>query len=324
MHYLDDVANEVAEAIEATQTITIVTHLNPDADTLGTGLGIYNLLKRYTQKRVEIVNASGALPHYLDFLPSYEKIKPKPSFEEGLVIGCDCGSIDRFGLDLSGREIINIDHHESNTGYGSVNVVMAKYASASQVAYRLFAKLYAITPEAATCFYTALLADTRYFTTASVNHEVFQVAAELVALGAEPDVIATHFTQRRSLASLRILERALSSLTLYQEGRIAFLYVGEDDIAATGATMPDMDGIADYGRSLAVVDIAVFMIETSPGEIRVSLRSKGIDLTKVASHFGGGGHKVASGFTLSGMNKEKIIEEIIEEISKQGLLDGKA
>jgi phosphoesterase RecJ-like protein len=256
-------------------------------------------------------------------MPNYGKIKQKMDFEEGVVIACDGGSIDRFGVDLSNRKIINIDHHHSNTMFGTINVVYPQYASASQVAYQLFKEIWPVDQESATCFYAALLSDTRYFTTSVVNHDVFTVAAEMVGLGVNPSEIARHFTQRRSLASLRILERALHSLSLYAEGRVAVLAITPEDIKATGATMPDMDGIVDYARSLAIVEIAVLVIGQEDGNVRVSLRSKGKDISVLAALFGGGGHKVAAGFTLKQIPLQEIIDTILEKITLLGLLDVK-
>ena len=319
---LQELAKDAATLIDTAPSITIVTHLNPDADTLGTGLGIYALLKSHTKKPVEIVNASDDLPRYLDFLPNFSKIKKKIEYENSLVIGVDCGSIERFGVVLEGHPIINIDHHYSNTHFGTLNAVLPDFASASQVAFRLFESLYTITSQSAVCFYTALLSDTRYFTTSSVNAEVFETASELVALGADPAQIAANFTQRRPLASLRILERALHSLSLYLEGRVAVMEVTPEDIEATGASMPDMDGIVDYGKSLATVKVAVLLIGLKDGTVRVSLRSKGADVSKVAAHFGGGGHKVASGFTLGGRQMQEIVDTILEQITQLGLIDG--
>ena len=312
---------EVKEQLGKAKNITILTHLNPDADTIGTGLGIYTLLKQDKTKRVEIVNASNMLPQHLDFLPFFEKIKHKMDFEESLIIACDCGSMDRLGFDLENREILNIDHHESNENYGTVNIVIPQYASASQVAYRLFQKLYTIDAASAACFYTALLSDTRYFTTSSVNNEVFEVAKELVDLGADPANVAFHFTQRRSLSSVRILERALGHLSLSNGGRIATLFVTQDDILATGARMPDMEGIVDYARSLATVEIGLFAMELTDG-IRISLRSKSVDVSKVSLAFGGGGHKVAAGFILKQTTLHESMDTISKKIIELGLLDG--
>ena len=312
--------SEVKEQLERFTTITILTHLNPDADTIGTGLGIFNLLIKDRTKRVEIVNASNMLPNYLDFLPSFEKIKHTIDFEESLVITCDCGSVNRLGFDLEGREILNIDHHESNEQYGAVNVVIPEYASASQVAYELFKALYPIGVESATCFYAALLSDTRYFTTSSVDQKVFEVAKELVDIGVKPAKVACHFTQRRSLSSLRILEKALSHLALCCEGKVATLMVTQDDIIATGARMPDMEGIVDYARSLATVEVGMFAIELK-NSIRISLRSKTADVSRVAAAFGGGGHKVAAGFIVKQSNLQETIDTILKKIEELGILN---
>jgi len=313
---------EVREQLAKARNITILTHLNPDADTIGTGLGIYNLLKQDKTKRVEIANASNMLPQYLDFLPSFKKIKHKIDFEDSLIIACDSGSINRLGFDLENRKILNIDHHNSNEYYGTVNVVVDEYASASQVAYRLFQKLYTIDAGTATCFYAALLSDTRYFTTNSVNDEVFKVAKELVDLGVDPASVACNFTQRRALSSMRILERALGNLTLSSEGKIAILFVTQDDILATGASMPDMEGIVDYARSLVTVEIGLFAVELE-NSIRISLRSKSVNVSKVSLAFGGGGHKVAAGFTLKQTTLHETIDTILEKITELGLLNGK-
>jgi phosphoesterase RecJ-like protein len=289
---------------------------------LGTALGLYALLSAEKKFKVEVVNASTALPLYLDFLPNFKKIKHQMEYADSLILSCDCGSVDRLGFDLNGRDIINIDHHQSNTHYGTVNVVIPEYASASQVAFALFKRLYPVTADAATCFYTALLSDTRFFTTASVNEEVFSVAQELLQAGVLPDEIARHFTQRRPLSSLRILERALGSLSLYHDARIATLMVTSEDMEATGATVPDMEGIVDYARSLATVEIALFAMELKEG-IRISLRSKKVDVSKVAMAFGGGGHKVAAGFTLAQSGLQESIDTILEKIEELGLLNEK-
>jgi phosphoesterase RecJ-like protein len=243
-------------------------------------------------------------------------------YEESLVISCDCGSIDRLGFDLKGRDIINIDHHQSNTGYGSINIVMPDHASASQVAFELFKELYPVNADAATCFYTALLSDTRYFTTSSVNEEVFHIARLLLEAGAMPNEIAYNFTQRRPLSSFRILEKALASLSLTCNAKVGTLMVTKEEIVAAGATVPDLEGIVDYAVSLVTVEVALFAMELDDG-IRISLRSKKADVSKVAIAFGGGGHRVAAGFTLVQCGLQESIDTILSKIEELGLIDGK-
>ncbi len=315
--------DEVKNKIESANSITILSHLNPDADTLGTALGIYALLSKDKSKKVEVVNASTPLPLHLNFLPNFKKIKHHMDYADSLILSCDCGSIDRLGFDLEGRDIINIDHHQSNTRYGSINVVVADYASASQVAFDLFKELYPVEANAATCFYTALLSDTRYFTTTSVNEEVFNVAKSLVEAGAVPAEIAYNFTQRRPLSSLRILEKALASLSLYNEAKVATLMVTKEDMETTGARVPDLEGIVDYARSLVTVEVAIFAMELDDG-IRISLRSKKVDVSKVAMAFGGGGHKVAAGFSFHNeglqCGLQESIDTILAKIEELGLI----
>jgi len=316
---------EVKEKMDRYESITILSHLNPDADALGTALGIYALCIEH-KKKIEVVNASTTLPYHLDFLPYFKKIKHHMDYDKSLIISCDCGSIDRLGFDLENRDIINIDHHESNTNYGSINIILPKYASSSQVAFELFSHIYPMNANAATCFYTALLSDTRYFTTSSVNEEVFSVAKKLVSLGAKPNEISRHFTQRRPLSSLRILEKSLKSLVLTHDAKIATLMVSKEDIDASGATIPDMEGIADYAKSLATVEIALFAMELDSG-IRISLRSKNVDISPVAMAFGGGGHKMAAGFTLQSAESKDGLQESVDKVLKKiielGLLNEK-
>ncbi len=314
--------DEVWKQIDNADNITILSHLNPDADALGTALGIYALLSKDKSKKVEVVNASTTLPLHLDFLPNFKKLKHQMDYKNSLIISCDCGSVDRLGFDLRGRDILNIDHHQSNTQYGSINIVLPKYASSSQVAFTLFEKSYDIDADTATCFYAALLSDTRYFTSSSVNEEVFSVAKSLIEAGAKPEEIAKNFTQRRPLRSLRILEKALGSLSLYNDAQIATLCVSKEDIKATGALMPDMEGIVDYAKSLLTVKVALFAMELDDG-IRISLRSKGADVSQVALSFGGGGHKVAAGFTLKKCELQTSIDTILKKIIDLGLIDDK-
>ena len=142
-----------------------------------------------------------------------------------MIISCDCGSIDRLGFDIEGRDIINIDHHNSNTLYGNINIIESSYASASQVAFGLFKEIYSINLDSAVCFYSALLSDSRYFTSTYMTKEVFEVAKELVEIGVQPNEVASNFTQRQSLASVRILQRVLGSLSLYKSAKVSILYV---------------------------------------------------------------------------------------------------
>jgi phosphoesterase RecJ-like protein len=309
------------ELIDRYEYITIITHINPDSDTIGTALGIYSLIKQNTNKRVEIVNVSQELPRYLDFLRYYDKFKKKVEFASSLIISCDCASVDRLGVDISNKEILNIDHHKSNSNYGSVNIVVPQYASASMVAFELFGHIYPIDKDSATAFYTALLSDSQFFTTSSTDKKAFEYAAKLVELGASHKDVVYNLKMRKSLASMRILHRALGSLELREDAKVAVMIITQDDIKATGACMPDMDLIVDYGRDIACVEISILAIELQ-NYTKVSLRSKSVDISIIAKAFGGGGHINASAFEIEKSSAKDIIDKIINKINKIGLING--
>ena len=304
---------EAIETIHGANTVTILSHLNPDADTLGTALGIYALLKQDKSKRIEVVNASTELPLYLDFLPYYSKIKHCIEYENSLIITCDCGSLDRLGFSLEKRKIINIDHHKSNTCYGTYDIINTQAASASQVAFTFFREYYTIDKDVATCFYAALLSDTQFFSTSTVSEETFNIAKLLIEQGVNPSEVAHNFKQRKPLSAVRILEKALGTLTLHNDASIATIVISQSNIKATGATIPDMEGVVEYAKSLVTVEIAICAMELSNG-IRISLRSKHVDVSTIALVFGGGGHKLAAGFSLNQYGLQESIDIILKKI----------
>jgi phosphoesterase RecJ-like protein len=313
------VIESVTQLLNKHEKITILTHLNPDADTIGTALGVYSIVKNMG-KQVEIVNRGKKLPRQLDFLPFFSKIKTQIDYRDSLIISCDVGSIDRLGFDVDGREILNIDHHKSNTNFGLINIVDDKAISASQVAYELFKNDYKITKEIATCFYTALVSDTQYFSTNTMRQEIFDIASELIKLGVKIDEVMNNIKQRKSLASIRILSSSLNTLLLEQDASLAIMVATKEKMLEAGSDIIDTVGVVDYAISLVTVEIAIFIIELETS-IRVSIRSKSVDISKLALLFGGGGHTNAAGFEMENIEIEVLLEMIRKEIKNIGILD---
>ena len=303
------------EAIASAETITILSHVRPDADAIGTALGIYHWL-RAGGKRVEVVNASEDLPRSLDFLPGFSRIKHRIDFAKSLIVACDSGSIDRLGFDLDGRTIVNIDHHPTNTHYGTLNCVDADAVASAQVAYGILEPIRSISPQTASAFYAALVSDTRNFTTLNMHAGIFDLAKELVDRGAAIAETSRQMLLRRSLASLRILGEAIASLELTLEGRVAVMVVRRQDRHKWGARGSDLEGIADYARSLVTVQVAALLVEQRKG-VKVSLRSKGANVAQIAQHFGGGGHTVAAGYEAPDRTIESARLELIQYIQNK-------
>jgi phosphoesterase RecJ-like protein len=299
-------------------TVTILSHVNPDPDAIGTSLGIY-LWLREQGIRVEVVNQTADIPSNLDFLPAFSKIKTRIEFDDSLIIACDSGSIDRLGFDLEGRTIVNIDHHPTNTLFGTLNIVNTDAVASAEVAYHLLTPLRLLSPQSATAFYVALVSDTRNFTTSNMCRSVLDLASALVDLGVDIPQVTSQILHRRSLASLRILGSAIDSLELVRDARVAIMTVRREERLKWGAKGSDLDGIVDYARSLATVQIAVMLVERKE-DIKVSVRSKGADVSRIAQIFGGGGHRVAAGFEVRGMESAALKAAILETIDQERIL----
>ena len=308
---------EVLQKIEQAHHIALLTHIDPDADTLGSALGMFFALKSIN-KRATVVS-SGKLPYNLKFLPGVGKIKKELPDRADLWISFDCGSFDRLGVEQKGAFLINIDHHASNTLYGDINIVKPSSASTSQVVYEVLKALdLPIPKQSAICFYTALVDDTGFFKYNSVNSEVFLVAKELCDLGAVPEEIAVELTMREPLAKLRLIELMLQSLQLHLLAKVAIVYLTQEMLAKSGATKEMGESALDMARSLATVEVAVMLRQEEDARIKVSLRSKSkVDVGKIAVMFGGGGHKRAAGFTVTLQDFSKVEEQILKVLSKE-------
>lgn len=301
--------------------VSVLTHRNPDADTIGTALGIYSMLKS-VGKQVEVCTAHGKGAKYLDFLPHFAKIKHQIDFDDSLIISCDSGSINLLEFDLTSREIVNIDHHKSNTNYGTLNIVDSRCASASQTAYNFLKNDFEITKDIATCFYVALLTDTQNFVTLNVDKHVFDMASELIYLGVSLEEVNRNLIQRKSLSSFRLLSATLDSLELHENTQIATMVVNRDMMEKSGATMSDTIGLIDYAINLVTVKIAILVIEFEK-VLKVSFRSSQSDVSTLATVFGGGGHMLAAGFSSEKIEIELLLNKIIIEIKERGLIDEK-
>jgi phosphoesterase RecJ-like protein len=307
------------ECLEKYKRVSVLAHKRADGDTIGTALGLYTLLKD-VGKQVEVCCVDEMLPKNLDFLPHFARIKRQIDFDDSLIIACDASTVELFGFDLSSREIVNIDHHETNTNFGTLNIVNKLSASTSQVAYQLLKEAFEINKEIATCFYVALLTDTQSFKTLNMTQEVFLVAAELLSYSIDLERINRNLYQRKSLSSLRVLNGALDTLELYDDAQISSMVVSEQLVEKSGAKRVDLDGIVDYGIHLSTVKISIIVIQYRD-KLKVSLRSKESDVSALAIFFGGGGHKLEAGFISEKMEVKQLIYKILNEIRKKGLID---
>ena len=303
------------ELIEKSRYILIITHVNPDPDSIGSALALSNLFYENKIKH-KVFNVSADLPQNLDFIPRFEKITDQlPAFFD-LAISLDCGTYKRLGFELDPSiPLINFDHHKSNNNFGAVNIVDPMKSSTAELVFEFFKHngLY-ITKNSATALYVGIYDDTLAFSLGRCDETTFEKINFLVECGASPSEIANKLLRRDSLAKYRIIPKVLDSLELYKEGEVASIIAKEEWFKQTGAHNRDCEDALDMIMSIAVVRIA-FFVRIVNGESRVSLRSKGkIDVSKIAAEFGGGGHFNASGCTIETLDVEKAKEIVLKEI----------
>ncbi len=303
------------ELIEKSRYILIITHVNPDPDSIGSALALSNLFHENKIKH-KVFNVSSDLPQSLDFIPRFEKITDQlPAFFD-LAISVDCGTYKRLGFELdSSIPLINFDHHKSNNSFGVVNIVDPQKSSTAELVFEFFKHngLY-ITKDSATALYVGIYDDTLAFSLGRCDETTFEKINFLVECGASPSEIANKLLRRDSLAKYRIIPKVLDSLELYKEGEIASIIAMEEWFKQTGAHNRDCEDALDMVMSIAVVKVAIF-VRISNGVARVSFRSKGqIDVSKIAGIFDGGGHFNASGCTIEILDVEKVKEIVLKEI----------
>src|SRR5438445_1042127 len=221
------------------------------------------------------------------------------NYDAAIILECD--SIQRTRLQgLEQQFLINIDHHLSGRQFANINWIDPKAVATAEMVYRLAREAgVTISPEIATCLYTAVLTDTGAFMFEGTNEHTFELARELVLAGADPAHCARPIYFGHSTAKMRLLGSALS--VLQREGPLAWIWVTQEQMERASAKEEDCEGLVNYALSIGDAEVAVFFRELSGGRFRVSLRSKGgLDVAQIAEEFGGGGHTCASGCSVDG------------------------
>jgi phosphoesterase RecJ-like protein len=290
----------VLQEIRSRQRFVVTSHARPDGDGIGSALACAQIL-RLMGKDADVVMHDG-VPRIYQNLPFAERVvKTDTVPANDAVILLECDSTRRTLLEgLDECFLINIDHHVSGRNFANVNWIDSSVMATAELVYRL-ARLACVPVERdiATCLYTALMTDTGSFMFEGTNEHTFTVARELVLAGAEPALCARHIYFGHSTAKMRLLGAALSNL--HREGPVAWISVTQQEMQRFDAREEDCEGLVNYALSIADVQVAIFFRELPDARFRVSLRSKGeVNVSTVAEHFGGGGHKCASGCSMDG------------------------
>ncbi len=296
------------------EEIILLVHEKPDGDCLGSALALgLHLKEAGFRPRLFLPEP---IPVTYAFLPGQELIeiyRNKQVPQGRPIIAVDCADPGRIVYILpEDTPIINIDHHCSNTSFGDFSIVDPGAAATGEMIFTLLKESPLITsPQAATCLYVAILADTGSFCYSNTTAATLHIAAELLELGADIESIRDNFFDKRPLVELLNIKLALTNLQFAGNKRIAWSALSYQELAEHDLLHTDTDSVINLMRSVEGVEAAIIFRELVPGKIKVSFRSqKQINVNLLAGEFGGGGHARAAGCSIDG-DLDKIITKVI-------------
>jgi phosphoesterase RecJ-like protein len=305
--------------VDGADRVCLACHIRPDADALGSMLAVAQALHGRGQRVVASFGDDPfAVPAILWFLPGLDLLSPPASYPVGpaVMLTFDASALDRLGA-LTGPataagELIVLDHHASNTGFGSVSLVDPGAAATAVLAAELIDRLgIALTREVATCLYAGLVTDTGSFRFSATTPEVHRLAARLLEAGADPAAVSRELYDRAPFGYLGMLAAALGRATLDREaagGRgLVWTTVTRSDRAPSKLPLDAAESVIDEIRRTNEAEIAAVLKEDDAGVWQASVRAKDlIDVGKACAQLGGGGHARAAGFSHPGRADEAI------------------
>lgn len=304
-----------AEAIRRSETIALACHVGPDGDALGSMLGLGMAAANAGKEVVASFGSPFVVPDNLGFL-SREILIPPGDFPERpeTMVVLDAGSPDRLG-DLAPHAeragtLVVIDHHVTNQGFGHVSLVDSTAAATAEIVLRVLDSLsWPITPEIATCLHTAIVTDTGRFQYANTTPATFQAAARMLEAGAEPSEISRHVYEEAPFGYLKAAGVALARADLDESLSLVTCVISGEDLEEAGVDWGDIDNLIDLVRVAEEADSAAVLKVHEKDRVKVSLRSRGkTDVGALAAALGGGGHRLAAGFTYSGTADQALAE----------------
>lgn len=296
---------QLAGAFRSVGRVAAVCHENPDADTVGGAIAVA-LIARQLGREVELISAD-PVPAAFDFLPLFSEFRPRPDRDADLVVVCDAATLERVGRLaiecrswLEAATVVNIDHHRTNDGFGRLNCVDPTAAATCQVIVEMLPELGVTTDsDLATALLAGIVRDSHGFSDAATDARTLRAAAQMVEAGANIQTVHRRILAELPYRTLALWGRLLASMERSADGRVLTAILLPTMLDETGTTQEDADGFVEFMAQAREADVSVLLREVRSAETRVSLRVRdGVDATRIAATFGGGGHRHRAGCTI--------------------------
>jgi bifunctional oligoribonuclease and PAP phosphatase NrnA len=301
-----DDLTRAAEVLRDTPAAALACHVNPDADALGSMLALgLHLADRGVDVACSFPNPLAELPRWASSLPGRELLVEPDAFPEApaVMVTCDCASFDRLGglgrAAEAATELIWIDHHRSNDGRGTIRLVEPTASSTCEIVAELIDAIGGdMSDGSAMCLYAGLVTDTGRFQYEAAGPSTLRLAARLREHPFDHAALARLLYEDNRAAYLEVASVAAARARLEPASDLVWTYVLWADLERAGVGPADVDDLIDVVRTAREADVAALVKQQRDGRFKVSVRSRGgHDLSAVASAFGGGGHRLAAGYT---------------------------
>lgn len=315
---------KVAKEIKRNKSFLITSHLSLEGDAIGSELAMRGLLLSLGKQAV-IINQDG-VPGEYKFLPGIKNIRrlrdlKRLSFDA--FVALDCSDPGRFRnvarLGERCKVKINIDHHPSNSRFGDVNWIEPFSSSTTEMIYQLYQKLgIPLDKEMALCLYVGIMTDTGSFHYPNTTSRSLKIASDLLRYNISAAKIYRDIYENVSFTDIELLSKIITTMQTWDEGRIIWFEIKRDAPERKKVSIDLSEHVLNFGRLVKEAEVVILFKENlkDSRQIRVNLRSKRLDVNKIAKAFGGGGHKNASGATVKG-SLENVKWRVLNKIKQQ-------
>lgn len=304
------------QQVKSSKTIVLAGHTSPDGDAVSACLALGMSLQKMDKNPIILLEDFNNNLKYLKgqsmiYKDDYDKLQ-----NIDLFITLDCGDIQRLGNAKSifekAKNTVNIDHHISNNNFANLNIVNYNSSSTSEIIFEIIKYINNMDFNIATAIYTGIVFDTSGFKHSCTTKRTHQIAGELLNIGVDTTFIHSTILTIHSLNNAKLLAKSINNL--YIENDVVISTLTNEEIVSLNCLDKDTGGIIQYLLDIQNINVAVFLHEKEDKSIKVSFRSKTIDVNKIANLFGGGGHTLASGAVIQNMTLEQAKNSILEQI----------